>query len=209
MSEALAVSQVIAGVDAALRAAAEGELPASLAAEAETALAEAEQTGLPTLIARAAACLARVLTRTGRPREALKPVNRGRAALVGASAYFAQVELALAEAEAHRTVALAEDDQCAWRAALAACRQALPAVEHGRLGADAPHLQAGFMRGNPDCTLSVRTPYWRWATLVPRYRWQIVRKPAACHTARPVPTTLRSLEPFAKPASPRPTPIPE
>lgn len=146
------VSMRLEDVRSALNRADRGSIENALIEESRSILQEAERIGKPALAAHAAASLARVLTSDGQIDAALAAIARGRQATAGCDVPAALVELDLREAEAHQRRALADPvaaarPDSAWQHALACCRRALSTVEIERVGADAPYLQAGFMRG--------------------------------------------------------------
>jgi hypothetical protein len=152
MSETVTVSMRLEDVRLTLDRTGYGQVPRALVEESEAILLEAERIGKPALAAQAAASLARVLTSDGQMKAALAAILRGRQATQNCDAQSAAVELDLREAEAHQRCALLDPVTAAmpdgaWERALACCRRALTVVEIERVGADAPYLQAGFMRG--------------------------------------------------------------
>ncbi|WP_298885646.1 CHAT domain-containing protein [uncultured Bradyrhizobium sp.] len=151
MSETVLVSMRLEDVRSALGRARRGSIESALIEESKSILREAERIGKPALAAHAAASLARVLTSDGQIDAALAAIARGRQATAGCDVPAASVELDLREAEAHQQRALSDPvsdvSGRAWQRALACCRRALSIVEIERVGADAPYLQAGFMRG--------------------------------------------------------------
>lgn len=136
----------------ALEEPADDHVPQRLIEDAARLKQDAIRIGMPALMAHAALIEARALTRAERYDDALSSIDWGRSRLGEADPYVQAVDLDLREAELWEQRALQEPSHRSntadyWSRALAACERSVAVVEEARLGADAPYLQAGYMRG--------------------------------------------------------------